>query len=543
MSSLKQQLCKDKNFCPICKTKDPWVESEAELVRECRICSSTSKINFRPMWYQTKIVYDNNTFLSVAGAYATGKTVTLMYKHLLAFMKVPHSDSLLLANTLEQLDNTSFKELKKMLPRKLVWGDKKLPNVKSKGGEILLSNNHRILFSASNNENKLRSLTLLLAHIEESNGVDESIYNQLTARIRASSDGDPDLVDRELVALREKYQQVSITTNTDDGWTYDEAIGRDMNIKNYTPYDLPKSPRPTDEMFSSYIIPTRMNRYLSDTFIKGLKARYSDVEYEIMVNARYGFKMGRIVRNIDDIVVENLTGKIENLDKMPYMYGLDFGQGGQGDDQALVKARVDFKNHMVYIVGEYPHTQSRSIDEKVSDYFESGFLSQDGKDTIAVLYDKINGNKRGYADLGNTLADMYREAGVIKMEAGDNGSYGVNDRVDLLLQYVSQGRLFIDSKCEYLISQIRGWSWDPKKSGKPTDKDNHGIDAMVFILLRLGYIHEFQQINYSKFLDRHARHDDVYSGTGNLGFMNRLGVGKRTNESLVRNKTLYDLYT
>lgn len=90
-----------------------------------------------------------------------------MFKHLTTFMKVPNADSLLLANTLEQLDNTSYKELKKMLPRKLVWGNKKLPNVKSKGGEILLSNNHRILFSASNNENKLRSLTLLVANVEE----------------------------------------------------------------------------------------------------------------------------------------------------------------------------------------------------------------------------------------------------------------------------------------------------------------------------------------------------------------------------------------
>lgn len=198
---------------------------------------------------------------------------------------------------------------------------------------------------------------------------------------------------------------------------------------------------------------------------------------------------------------------------------------------------------MVYVVGENIHTQSKSIDDKVNDYVNSGFLSQDGNDTIAVLYDKINGNKRGYADMGSTLADMYREAGIVKMEAGDNGSYGVNDRVDLLLQYISQGRLFIDSNCEYLISQLRGWSWDPKKTGKPVDKDNHGIDAMVFILLRLGYIHEFMDINYSKFLNRHARHDDIYSGNGNLGFMTRLGVGKRTSESIVRKKTLYDMYS
>lgn len=69
MGSLKDKLCKDKNICPICKTKDPWVETEAELVRECKICSSTSKINFKPMWYQCKIVYDNTTFLNLSGAY------------------------------------------------------------------------------------------------------------------------------------------------------------------------------------------------------------------------------------------------------------------------------------------------------------------------------------------------------------------------------------------------------------------------------------------------------------------------------------------
>lgn len=70
MSTLKDKLCQSKDVCPVCKTKDPWVETDAELVRECKICASTSRIMFRPMWYQTKIVYDNETFLSVAGAYA-----------------------------------------------------------------------------------------------------------------------------------------------------------------------------------------------------------------------------------------------------------------------------------------------------------------------------------------------------------------------------------------------------------------------------------------------------------------------------------------
>lgn len=164
---LKDKLLTSSDVCPVCKTKDPWEVTEAELVRECKICASTSRIMFRPMWYQIKIAYDNKTFLNVTGGYGTGKTVTIMFKHLTTFMKVPQADSLLLANTLEQLGNTSYKELKKMLPRKLIFGNKKLPDIKSKGGEILLSNNHRILLSASNNENKLRSLTLLVANVEE----------------------------------------------------------------------------------------------------------------------------------------------------------------------------------------------------------------------------------------------------------------------------------------------------------------------------------------------------------------------------------------
>lgn len=464
--------------------------------------------------------------------------MTLMYKHLITFMKVPHADSLLLANTLEQLDNTSFKELKKMLPRKLIFGNKKLPSIKTKGGEVLLTNGHRILLSASNNENKLRSLTLIIAHLEEANGIDVSVYNQMTARIRGSSDGDPDLVDPEVVRLKEKYQQVSITTNTDDGWTYNEAIGRDMNIKNYTPYDLPKSPRPTDSMFSSYIIPTKMNRYLSDTFIKGLKARFNDVEYEIMVNARYGFKMGRIVKNIDDIVVENLLGKVPDINDHPLMYGLDFGQGGTGgDDQCMIKARVDFKNRMVYIVGEIPHTQTTSIDDKVKDYTSTGFIPDNFDGVICILYDIINGNKRGYADLGDTLADMYRVAGLDKMEGADNARFGVNDRIDILLSYIAQGRLFIDSECEYLISQLRGWSWDPKVTGKPVDKDNHGIDAMIFILLRLGYVDQFKEINYLKFIDKYATHNSKYNT--NMGFMNRLGMREKQH---VSGKSLYNYY-
>lgn len=374
------------------------------------------------------------------------------------------------------------------------------------------------------------------------NGVELEVYNQLTARIRASSDGDPDIVDLELVALKEKYQQVSTTSNTGDSWVYDEAIARDIHIKNYTPYDLPKSPRPTDEMFSSYVLPTKINRYLSESFIKGLKARYSDVEYEIMVNARFNFKMGRIVRNVDDIVVENLIGKIPDIHDHPLLFGLDFGQGGTGDDQCLIKARVDFKNHCVYIIGEFPHTQSKSIDEKVNDYKSSGFFPMDDSEVVGVLYDIINGNKRGYADLGDTLADMYRVAGINKMEPGDNAKFGVNDRVDMLLNYVTQGRLFIDSECEYLISQLRGWSWDPKVTGKPVDKDNHGIDAMIFILLRLGYVTDFMNTDYMRFLDRFTTHNAKYGNfNGNLGFMSRLGLGGQEKLN-AGGKSLYNYY-
>ena len=101
------------------------------------------------------MLYDRTLYLSMVGAYGTGKTTLAAYKLILTYMSVPNVDSVVMANTIPQLTATIYKDIKKFLPLKVVDGGK-LPKLSKSAGKFSLTKGHNILLFASGNENDLR---------------------------------------------------------------------------------------------------------------------------------------------------------------------------------------------------------------------------------------------------------------------------------------------------------------------------------------------------------------------------------------------------
>lgn len=507
--------------CPICQTPNAWVDTDAELVVRCKTCANTSMIDTTPMFYQMMYIYDRHPVLSFAGAYGTGKTFTSSLKLFLTYISVPNSTSVVMSGTIKQLEATFYADLLNVMPRSLMR-NKKPPKLSGSGNnKLTLVNNHEVLFLPSDDEGKIKSLNTVTIHMEEASEIDETIFDQTLARMRAASKGSGVIKTDELSNLRAKYTQISLTTNPSDDWTYNEAIGRAIKPVNLTDYPLPKTTALTDRMFGSIIVPSQMNRYLPDGFIESMKTKYSEVEYKTNVLADFKFKMGRIIPNVDGLVVEDLRTKVD-LSKMPRIYGLDFGQGDKGDNQAFLETRIDFENKRLYVTNEVVHTDNVTVAKKVKDY--NVVIGTDYSKVIGIYYDAIHGAKdrSGHGEKKGTIAQMYRDAGLKKLYPASNSKskqYGVIDRTEILKTWAEEGSIIIDSSCSWLIKELKGWSYDPKIAGRPVDKDNHCIDALVFVILVFGKLSTFQEMSYKEFIrpliTSQLKYDGISTGYSN----------------------------
>ena len=85
-----------------------------------------------------------------------------------------------------------------------------------------------------------------------------------------------------------------------------------------------------------------------------------------------------------------------------------------------------------------------------------------------------------------TLNEMWAEYGVYFQP----GHVNVKDRIRRMNTYLESGRLKIFDTCENLLRELPDYKYKPQKLGQPTkeepvDKNNHSIDALQWILMKL----------------------------------------------------------
>jgi len=197
------------------------------------------------MPHQLRFHQDPAKFKMFGGGYGSAKTVTVAAEFVQLALSTPDGAGLVGASTYAQLERTSKKQVLEMLPEEFIEHHHKTDNV------VVLTNGYEIMFRSFDDEQKLRSLNLCHAIMEEANGTDFSIFTQLQTRMRHKATKD---------------HKILISTNPDMNWIRSEILMKSKYIygalENYH-----RSPADINPNISTHISRSDQNIHLPENYI------------------------------------------------------------------------------------------------------------------------------------------------------------------------------------------------------------------------------------------------------------------------------------
>lgn len=157
---------------------------------------------------------------------------------------------------------------------------------------------------------------------------------------------------------------------------------------------------------------------------------------------------------------------------------------GLSDDAVFIFAAVDEENSLVHVYKE-ARVNDRNVEELAKLYYRESADIPSGGLVTAPIIDPKSGSKRDYEK--KSLANHFLDYGI----AFQPGFINVDARVFRLNTYFESGKLRIFNTCVDLIREFRDYKFKADESmhsgftGKPEDKNNHGINAVEWIAMML----------------------------------------------------------
>lgn len=161
-------------------------------------------------------------------------------------------------------------------------------------------------------------------------------------------------------------------------------------------------------------------------------------------------------------IIEKRLISPQEISNLKLFVGMDFGY--VNDDTAIINGRLDKKNKIIYITGEY---------------FRKGMTN----DVIANVIKALGLQKEVItADSAEqkSIAEL-KKLGINRIRPAQKGK----DSVKHGLQWLSQYKIVVDERCTKIIEEFENYTWKKdKKTGEyinePIDTYNHGIDALRY---------------------------------------------------------------
>ena len=157
---------------------------------------------------------------------------------------------------------------------------------------------------------------------------------------------------------------------------------------------------------------------------------------------------------------------------------------GLSDDAVFVAGAIDLERGLVHIYDEV-RTNNNNVEELSKLFY--GFTSDIpvGGWVCPPIIDPKSGPKRDYDK--KSLSDHFLDYGISFIP----GYVNVDARIFRLNTYIESGKLRIMRKCKRLIEELDNYKYRADESvnsgysGKPVDKNNHGINALEWISMEL----------------------------------------------------------
>lgn len=477
--------------CPRCGSEwQPTIAlngAPSEFWMECSNPKCNAYLNtYVPQAHQFLFHTDAHRFTGNFGGYGSGKTLTSreeVIKHLLI---TPNGNTLIGANVQSQYEQTLKRELEADIPRAFV------KRVNTQKAYIDLINGHRIMYRPFDDPDKIRSYNLTMFVIVEASEVKKASFTQLKTRLRnmkgAIQARDPETGELlwktakngvKIPVIAHDWRRGIIESNPDAGWIRDEVLlASDKIYKHGEVYDtFDQLEAQKDPYISTHVTSTSANEYLPEDFIAMNTKNKPAWWVQRYIYGSFMYAEGAVYPSAPKCVEE----PIDIPRKWKRMIAFDYGLS---DDAVFIFAAIDEENSLVHIYKEV-RVNDRNIEELARIYHNETRDIPSGGLVTAPIIDPKSGPKRDYEK--RSLSDHFLDYGI----AFKPGFINVDARIFRLNTYFESGRLKIFSTCVDLIRELRDYKFRADESmhsgftGKPEDKNNHGINALEWIAMEL----------------------------------------------------------
>lgn len=476
--------------CPRCGSR--WESTPAmntgpsEFWRECSNPVCNTYLNtYVPQAHQYAFHEDNHTFTGNFGGFGSGKTLTSreeIYKHIFI---TDNGNTLIGANVASQYEQTIKREIEADLPAAFV------ARINTQKAYYDLINGHRVMFRPYDDPDKLRSYNLTSFLIVEASEVKQQSFTQLKTRLRnlaatvPERDEHGEIVYRtaangvKIPVIKENWQRGIIESNPSAGWIRNDVLLVSSDIYKHgeivDEYDV--DPEKSDPAISTHVTSTSANEFLPDNFIENNVKNKPMWWVNRYIYGSFLYAEGKVYPRSAAAVVDDFEIPTHWKRILAFDYGLS-------DDAVFVLGAIDEEKGILYIYDEC-RSKDNNI-ETLADIFHD--FTKDipvGGWVCPPIIDPKSGPKRDYDK--KSLSDHFLDYGISFIP----GFINVEARIFRLNTYIESGRLKIMRKCRALIDEFDNYKFKADESvmsgftGKPEDKDNHGINAVEWICMEL----------------------------------------------------------
>lgn len=476
--------------CPRCGSA--WTAAIAinngpsEFWKECSnpLCN-TYYNTYVPQAHQAAFHEDAHTFVGNFGGFGSGKTLTSreeIFKHVFI---TPGGNTLIGANVASQYEQTIKREMEADLPLAFV------SRINTQKAYMDLINGHRIMFRPYDDPDKLRSYNLTSFLIVEASEVKQQSFVQLKTRTRnlaatmPLTDENGEIVYRtaangvKIPVIKNNWQKGIIESNPSAGWIREDVLlVSDVIYKHgdiVDEYDV--DPEIADPAISTHVTSTSANEFLPENFIANNVKNKPLWWVNRYIYGSFLYAEGKVYPKSSSCIVDDFDIPKHWKRILAFDYGL-------ADDAVYILGAVDEAEGILYIYDEC-RSNDNNIETLAELFFEFVKDVPVGGWICSPIIDPKSGPKRDYDK--KTLSDHFLDYGINFQP----GFINVDARIFRTNTYFESGRLKIMRKCKALIKEFDGYKFRADESnnsgysGKPEDKNNHGINAVEWICMEL----------------------------------------------------------
>jgi PBSX family phage terminase large subunit len=454
--------------CKVGTLREPVPAHPAYLV--CDSCMAI-QLTYEPQEYQEDMHRvkngdaDDTDIIAVFGGYGSGKSKATLEEFFLRVLENPNGTGMFAAQTLGQLKKTTLKTwFNEVCPPPLI------EHYNKTDGEIKMVNGFTIYIIATDDDQKIRSLNLGLAHIEEISGIKKSIYTQVQSRMR-----DPFT----------KNKTIIVCSNPANTWIKDVFVDNEERKKPTHPQH-----ENYNRFMSTFIWKTSLNKYLPANFIEMNTVGKPDWYKKKYFDGSFEYNSGMVYPEIHSTfidpypVVPNETDKFGIPKDWERVVGADYGLR---NPTAVYWGAINPKDGELVIYDEY-YVPERTLPQHASalkpkiQCIPSGLLR-------FMVIDPATKNRMNDVINGKSIQSHFQEYGLYFTLGNNSMEYGLAK----VNSYIELKKLKIYKTCINGIKELLQYTYpetdidnaDENRDEKPEKKNDHLCDALRYMVARL----------------------------------------------------------